>query len=214
MEKGKWNYIYDNNSVRENAKNVSSLMKNQNGNSSGSSTSSGANKKTSSWATSYLANKTKVTNLLASTSVSKSSAKTGKAAASKLVKTTTEPVYRAKTTTAKYLDNDSYKAEVDKLNTETKQKTEQNERQYRQAFEEEKENYRTKLMNNLSSKYAGNIPEEEVEKVNTKVEEYSKSLWKDVYEPQVKRVNTAIEEANKYIWRALKRKYESDNDIK
>ena len=196
---GKWQYWYKDPSKPETD---TSKLKNQNGVSSTSST----NRKTGDWAKAWLENKNKKSSAVGNSSVA-AKVKSGKAAASKLVKT--DPVYKAKTTTSPVLSNEEYKKKAEELNTETKTKIEQNEQQYKAAYEKEKEGYREKLTNSLKSQYGGSVPEEEMAKINSKVEEYSKTLWTDVYEPQVKRINSAIEEANKQIQRALKKRYES-----
>ena len=205
---GKWQYWYKD--PAKNATDVSQL-KNQNGVSSNNTTA----RKTSDWAKAWLENKNKKSSAVKSTSATSAAAKvsSGKAAASKLVNTNNQ-VYKAKTTTFPVLNNEEYKKKAEELDTEAKTKIEQNEQQYRDAYEKEKEDYREKLTNSLKSKYGSSVPEEEIVKINSQVEEYTKTLWKDVYEPQVKRINSAIEEANKRIQRALKKRYgNAVNDI-
>ena len=180
-----------------------SKMKNQNG----VSTTNTNGRKTGDWAKAWLENKNKKSSAVGSATSAAAKVKSGKAAASKLVNT--NPVYKAKTTTSPELNNEEYKKKAEELDTEAKTKMQQNEQQYREAYEKEKEAYRAKLMASLSSKYNGDIPEDEVSNVESKIEEYTKTLWQDVYEPQVKRINSAIEEANKQIQRALKKRFGS-----
>ena len=202
FKNGKWQYWY-----KDPTKPTTdtSQLRNQNGVSTTNTTS----RKTGDWAKAWLENKTKTSSAVKSSNSSSAAtkAKAGKAAASKLVNV--NPVYKAKTTTSPALNNEEYKKKVEELDTEAKTKMEQNERQYREAYEKEKEAYKAKLMASLSSKYNGDIPEDEVSNLESKIEEYTKTLWQDVYEPQVKRINSAIEEANKQIQRALKKRFGS-----
>lgn len=201
FKNGKWQYWYKD--PANPTAGDTSKMKNQNG----VSTTNTNGRKTGDWAKAWLENKNKKSSAVGNAASVAAKVKSGKAAASKLVKT--NPVYKAKTTTSPELSNEEYKKKAEELDTEAKTKMQQNEQQYREAYEKEKEAYKAKLMASLSSKYNGDIPEDEVSNVESKIEEYTKTLWQDVYEPQVKRINSAIEEANKQIQRALKKRFGS-----
>ncbi len=201
---GKWKYTYDNsNGVSEasnpKAKNVSSV----------STTQQNKPRETSAWAKAYLANRTKKASAIATTAnVSK-----GKSRASSLVKTNnTNDIYRARTTSIETLNDANYGTYKEKVENEVNEKMKKNEDSYKAAFEKEKESYMNKFMEGLKAKYGEDIPDSEIARVKSKVEEYTKSLWEDVYEPQLKRLNDALDSNKKQILRSLKNKYENDQD--
>lgn len=203
---GKWQYWY-----KDPAKPTTDVSKlRTQSKASNTSATSTTGRKTGDWAKAWLENKNKKSSVVGNNSVA-AKVSSGKAAVSKLVKT--DSVYKAKTTTSPVLNNEEYKKKAEELDTEAKTKMEQNEQQYKVAYEKEVESYREKFLGPLRSQYGDSIPEEELAKVNSKVDEYTKTLWKDVYEPQVKRINSAIEEANKQIQRALKKRYESEDSV-
>lgn len=187
---GKWRYSYDDSSIRKasnpKAKNVSTI-------------------ETSPWAKSYLANRTKKVSAL----TTEANVSTGKSKASSLVKID-NGVYRAKTTTVDTLNDSNYSEYKGKVENELDEKMKKNEESYRSAYEKEKQSYENKLMDALRKKYSDDIPESEKNRVKSKVEDYSKSLWEDVYEPQLKRLNNSLDQNKKQILRSLKQKYESD----
>lgn len=177
--------------------------------------------KTASWVTNYNKLKSKVIGAPASessgsTSVSKALANSkrvsaGRTAASKLVKTkpeeNVEPVVRAKTTSIDFSDR-KYKESTEKLQKDLETNKSNTEKYYKEQFEAEKNSYRGKLMNALSERYGNDIPNDRVKKVDSQVEEYTKSLWDDVYKPMVDRVNKANEANTDTLLKTLKKLYE------
>jgi hypothetical protein len=63
-------------------------------------------------------------------------------------------------------------------------------------------------MNALSERYGNDIPDDRIKKVDSQVEEYTKSLWDDVYKPMVDRVNKANEANTDTLLKTLKKLYE------
>ncbi len=186
---GKWKYYYSNTENKETDSNAD--YKNRGPNAS--------------WVDAYKSRKNKKVSPLSSASEAASSkaAARGKSVASNYLDTS---VMRARTTTVDSSDA-AYNDSLNKLKTETADSKSRTDTYYNQKFQDEKNGYRTKLMSDLTKKYGNDIPDSEMTKINSKVEEYSRSLWNDVYKPMADRVNKAQQQNADRITRYLKKLY-------
>lgn len=138
------------------------------------------------------------------------SVSSGRAAASKYLKTervAAEPVLRAQTTTIDKSDA-KYTEATDKIKKELTENNEKTEKYYKEQFENEKNKYKEKLMSNLASRFGDDIPEGEKARIDEQVEEYTKTLWDQVYKPMMDRVVKANEHSTDQMMRTLKKIYE------
>jgi len=198
---GKWQYYYGTISDSKNgAKSVSDIRRSSQTNSS---------IKRSGWAENYLANRNKKVSEFTPKSI-----ENGKRKASSKVKTSGEQ-WDTSVTWAKIASDEptkeEYKQKADELEKELNDKITSNEEYYNNLYNQEKESLRTKLTNNLKSKYPEGIPESELTKINDQVEKDTKTLWEEVYKPMVDKVNDVIKENRDAVLRILKKKYSQED---
>jgi len=209
---GKWQYWYKDPTTPKNL-DMSKLK----GEESTGQTKGKWTGKTASWVSSYRELKNRrIGSVSPASTVSEAknskSASSGRAAVSKIVKTkdtTTdvEPVVRAQTTSIDMSDS-KYNESTDKIKKELAENNEKTEKYYKEQFENEKNKYKEKLLANLSSQFGDDIPEGEKERIDAQVEEYTKTLWDQVYKPMMDRVVKANEHSTDQIMRTLKKLYE------
>lgn len=202
---GKWKYVYKTDEV--NSDNAASEAQSE------SRASGKWTGKTASWVTSYNEMKNRYIGTVSpSSTVSQAknskSASAGRAAVSKLVKTDNpQPMIKAKTTTIDKSDA-KYTETTEKVKKELAENNEKTEKYYKEQFETEKNKYKEKLLSGLTSQFGSDIPDSERDRIDKRVEEYSKTLWDDVYKPMMERVVKDNEHSTDQLMRTLKKIYE------
>lgn len=160
-----------------------------------SSPSSGSAKAptTSSWVTAY--------NRIKNSKASGAHIEAGKSAARKLG-LVDKSTYRAKLTNQ--VEQSQYDDTMKELRKQADDRITKKEEHYRSLLEQDKKAYSDKLQSQLADRYKGDIPKEELSKIDKQTEQYADRLWKNTYEPMLTRDRDGIEKQYESVDKYLK----------
>ena len=145
---------------------------------------------TSSWVIAY--------NRIKNTKASGAHIEAGKSAAKKLGLN----IYKAKLTNQ--VEQSQYDDTMKELRTQADDRIKKKEEHYRNLLEQDKKAYSEKLQSQLANRYKGDIPKEELSKVDKQAEQYADRLWKNTYEPMLTRDRDGIEQQYESVDKYLK----------
>lgn len=90
------------------------------------------------------------------------------------------------------------------LRTQADDRIKKKEEHYRNLLEQDKKVYSEKLQSQLANKYDGDIPKDELSRIDKQAEQYADRLWKNTYEPMLTRDRDGIEQQYESVDKYLK----------